>query len=212
MPRDPEQNARARAERTAGILRAARRRFAADGYVATRVADIAKDVGMAQGLLYHYFPNKEALFEALLADAFARLTAAAEALAAQPDPPAAKIRAALTGLVGAIAADDTFAPTMLLIAQASLADTTPAGARALIARERDRPYAVLADLFAAGQRDATVLAGDPAALATAFWTTVKGLALHKASWGPDFRAPDVEILLRAFLPAPLPSPGGRHDV
>ena len=44
------------------ILRAAVRRFAADGFRATSVADIARDVGVTPGAVYAYFPSKDALF------------------------------------------------------------------------------------------------------------------------------------------------------
>lgn len=44
------------------VLEAAIRRFAADGYRATTVADIARDAGVGGTVAYSYFPNKEALF------------------------------------------------------------------------------------------------------------------------------------------------------
>jgi AcrR family transcriptional regulator len=44
------------------ILQAAARRFAAQGYEKTRVADICKDVGVSAQLLYSHFPGKKHLF------------------------------------------------------------------------------------------------------------------------------------------------------
>ena len=44
------------------VLEAAIRRFAADGYRAATVADIARDAGVGGTAAYSYFPNKEALF------------------------------------------------------------------------------------------------------------------------------------------------------
>ena len=41
------------------ILRAASRAFARKGFAGTRVGDIAKEAGIAYGLIYHYFENKE---------------------------------------------------------------------------------------------------------------------------------------------------------
>jgi AcrR family transcriptional regulator len=43
------------------ILDAAVRVFARDGYHTSRVGDIAEEAGIAHGLLYHYFPSKEAV-------------------------------------------------------------------------------------------------------------------------------------------------------
>jgi AcrR family transcriptional regulator len=46
------------------LLGAAIERFARDGYRATSVADVARDVGLTPTGAYAYFPNKEALFVA----------------------------------------------------------------------------------------------------------------------------------------------------
>jgi AcrR family transcriptional regulator len=55
-------------ERKRQLLDAAARLFADQGYAATRVADIADAAGVAKGLFYWYFENKEALFRELAAD------------------------------------------------------------------------------------------------------------------------------------------------
>jgi AcrR family transcriptional regulator len=49
------------------LLDAARRRFAADGYTAATVRDIATDAGVNVALINRYFTSKEGLFEACLA-------------------------------------------------------------------------------------------------------------------------------------------------
>ncbi|WP_327010328.1 TetR family transcriptional regulator [Dactylosporangium sp. NBC_01737] len=49
------------------LLEAARRRFAADGYTAATVRDIATDAGVNVALINRYFTSKEGLFEACLA-------------------------------------------------------------------------------------------------------------------------------------------------
>lgn len=54
------------------ILVAARRRFAAQGYAATTLSAVAKDAGITLAALYHYFPDKPALYEAVF-DASAEL-------------------------------------------------------------------------------------------------------------------------------------------
>src|SRR3954465_6329272 len=58
------------------ILGAAARVFAAQGYEATRVGDIAKEAGVAYGLVYHYYKSKEAVLEAVFREAWGRLLAA----------------------------------------------------------------------------------------------------------------------------------------
>jgi AcrR family transcriptional regulator len=58
------------------ILSAAVRVFAAQGYEATRVGDIAKEAGVAYGLVYHYFGSKDAVLEAVFREQWGRLLAA----------------------------------------------------------------------------------------------------------------------------------------
>jgi AcrR family transcriptional regulator len=52
-------------ERRRQILQAAVRAFARKGYHACRVSDIAKEAGVAYGLVYHYYRSKESLLEAI---------------------------------------------------------------------------------------------------------------------------------------------------
>lgn len=47
------------------ILAAARVRFARDGFVATKVADIAGDINATDGAVFHHFGSKKGLFRAV---------------------------------------------------------------------------------------------------------------------------------------------------
>src|SRR5205823_12670801 len=58
------------------ILAAAVRVFAAQGYDAARVGDVAKEAGVAYGLVYHYYGSKDAVLEAVFREAWGRLLAA----------------------------------------------------------------------------------------------------------------------------------------
>lgn len=49
----------------AGILDAARRKFAADGYGGAAARDIAADAGVTVGALFHHFGSKAGLFRAV---------------------------------------------------------------------------------------------------------------------------------------------------
>jgi TetR/AcrR family transcriptional regulator, fatty acid metabolism regulator protein len=50
------------------IIDAALKVFSTKGYASTRMADIAKEADMSYGLVYHYFENKEKLFDAIVED------------------------------------------------------------------------------------------------------------------------------------------------
>jgi AcrR family transcriptional regulator len=51
-------------ERPGEIVEAGLAEFAATGFAATRLEDVAKRAGIAKGTIYRYFASKEALFEA----------------------------------------------------------------------------------------------------------------------------------------------------
>ncbi len=57
-----------KARRPREILDASFEEFIENGYVATRVEDIAKRLGVTKGTIYLYFPNKDILFESMICD------------------------------------------------------------------------------------------------------------------------------------------------
>ena len=95
-------------QRRSQILSAALKTFAASGYVAARIPDIAGAAGISQGLLYRYFPSKEELFNELIGSAFARMNEATRTLELLPLPPAKKICLALRKLLEGIATSEDF--------------------------------------------------------------------------------------------------------
>src|SRR6186997_1913416 len=58
----------AQEEKRNQILEAAVRVFASKGYHTSRVGDIAKEAGVAHGLLYHYFSSKEEVLHTVFRD------------------------------------------------------------------------------------------------------------------------------------------------
>src|SRR3954452_18574586 len=58
------------------ILQAARRRFAADGVYAATLDDVRRDARVSVGAVYHHFPDKQRLAEAVWLDALERYQAA----------------------------------------------------------------------------------------------------------------------------------------
>lgn len=71
-PRTDAQNEAIRAATRARIIDAALTLFAQHGYAGATIKQIAQAAGMAQGLLYNYFPSKEhlllAIFQQSMAD------------------------------------------------------------------------------------------------------------------------------------------------
>jgi AcrR family transcriptional regulator len=74
------------AQTRAALVRAGRRLFGDQGFRATSVEDLAREARLTTGALYHHFPTKTALFEAVLEQAHTELmTAATSAARGAPD-------------------------------------------------------------------------------------------------------------------------------
>lgn len=79
MPAKPAQTRRERLEaREEAILEAARSVFLENGFDGARMSEIAARAGVAEGTVYLYFKNKNALLEAVVEQFYAALTEGAE--------------------------------------------------------------------------------------------------------------------------------------
>jgi len=82
---------RARAERRRDqLLEVGLRLFAEQGFESTTIADIAREAGVAHGLVYHYFASKDELLSEIL-KRFSFLPALRELMAVAPGRPAADV-------------------------------------------------------------------------------------------------------------------------
>ena len=71
-------------EKRRAILHAAVKVFAEKGYHGCRIADVAKQAGVAYGLVYHYFQNKEELLESVFAEQWTIFITALRAISEGP--------------------------------------------------------------------------------------------------------------------------------
>src|ERR1700760_3302258 len=82
----PSLRAEQVAQTRAALVAAGRRLFGQQGYAATSVDDLAREARVTTGALYHHFPNKTKLFEAVFEQAHTDLMAAsAQAAMGAPD-------------------------------------------------------------------------------------------------------------------------------
>jgi len=158
--------------------------------MATRISDIAKGVGMAQGLIYHYYPSKDAIFVDLISDALDKLNGASLGLKAMEGSARDKILLALKTLFETIETSAAFSETCRFIAQATNSSSIPEEARLMLESKRDIPYEAVAAIMETGQLEGSVIEGDPRALAVLFWTSVNGLAIYYATRTVDSPMPD----------------------
>lgn len=73
------------------ILDAAIRVFARTGYHAARVSDIATEAGIAYGLVYHYFTNKDEILSSIFEERWSGFVDAVEQIADADTPSRAKL-------------------------------------------------------------------------------------------------------------------------
>ena len=168
MPKSPERCAELRGEMRARILRESLRYFARNGFAGTRIADLARGIGIAQGTIYRYFDSKEDLFAALRelaanGDDVREL----KLLARLPLTAKAKIGRLSASILGRLADDELFAASVVLNTQLMLEEEPDADGRP--APYRSELYAHTARIVEQGQREGSVVAGDPLKLADYYW-------------------------------------------
>lgn len=136
-------------ERLPLILAAALEEFAEHGYAGASMASAARRAGVAKGLIYHYFPSKAALFEAVVGSCVRPAFAEAERLVAGFSGSRAELLRALLGLAYArIAAEPRERGLVRLIF--AEADRFPEFAALYRAEVLDREVGLLGAIIEAG--------------------------------------------------------------
>ena len=92
-------------DKRAIILAAAVRVFAREGYHDARVGDIAKEAGVAYGLVYHYFRSKEAVLEAVFRETWGAMLSAIRSVEDRGGPATDQLRRVCAIVLGSWATD-----------------------------------------------------------------------------------------------------------
>jgi AcrR family transcriptional regulator len=166
--------------------------FAARGYASLTMREIAGELSVSTGTLYHYFPSKEALFEAAVRRVTQQDLGAAAAFAALPPSP----RVRLGALVAHVAENEArFGQELLVLIEFRRVNG-----------DADAPYAGIreaADAYVAAI-DAFLGLDDPA-LARLVLVLLNGILLQRLLDGR--RTPlveQVDTIARIFPPEPRP--------
>jgi TetR/AcrR family transcriptional regulator len=137
------------------LLREAAAAFNRQGFHATSLDDIARNLGVTKAALYHYFPNKNALlqacFDKAMAVAFNSLESARRIGATGRD----KLRLTLSGYLEQLI--DELNCCVVLIEENALAPKE----RAKLVQDRDRFEHALRDLVREGIDDGSIVPCDP---------------------------------------------------
>src|ERR1700748_2845380 len=107
-------------ERPGEILEAALRVFAAKGFAAARMEDIASAAGVTKGTIYLYFENKEAVFKALVRTEIGSALATVSANGSNFEGSAsALLRMMLSTMAGLLIESDKVAIPKIVIAESA---------------------------------------------------------------------------------------------
>jgi AcrR family transcriptional regulator len=140
------------AERKQQLLDAAARLFAEQGYASTRVVDIVEAAGVAKGLFYWYFDNKEALFRELAEEIRRRLR---RYQAADMDDDATALVRLLQGTVASVRFMAENAPFF------SLLEVEGRNVSDVLRQGTEQHLSDVAALIVEGQHDGTVTGDEP---------------------------------------------------
>ncbi len=199
MGRNMEVNNKMKDIRREKILSSALKLFSTKGLTGTKISDIAKDSNSSQGLVYHYFKSKDAIFIELINSAFKKLIDACIALEKMSVPADEKIKMAIKELILGLQSKDT-SRTHLLIATASVSDSIPKEAKNVIRTKNALPYQVIARIIKDGQEQGCIRKDSCSEeMATAFWSSIKGIAITNAVHGNKMKIPAPEILINMFI-------------
>jgi AcrR family transcriptional regulator len=198
MPRTEEANQHIREERRIQICEVALKVFARKGLTDTRIADIAAEAGMSQGLIYRYFASKEELFKEVFDKTTALMLELCRQAQAQPLTPLEKIGWLTTQLLPLLYLRPEGAQ---IIMHALINEGVPDGIRQTALEYTVKVQEPIRQLIEEGQAAGQIIACEPARLAILYLSTLQGLSAS-AGYLPglvsDF--PDVDMILLFLRP------------
>lgn len=148
------------------------RLFARRGYGNTTIRDIAQAADVSMGLLFHYFPSKQALLAAHLDLAADGMESVMELLASDRSP--LEVFSEIAELV--LAGLHQPAPRWLYLLMSQPLPTEVLSPALQEKISKDRLLAKSITPIKKGQQLVEIRLGDPEALAVAFWGAIQGIA------------------------------------
>ncbi|MEU6522499.1 helix-turn-helix domain-containing protein [Streptomyces sp. NPDC046924] len=191
------------------IINAAAELFAAKGFERTTTAEICKATGMSAGNLFHYFPNKRAIFHAVFEDDEHEGATKAERLAAART--AADPWTALLDTVDLLTAPAMEPLVPALVMEAMVQAYRDPELAALLSRDNDEEQSTVLTLLhnaaAAGQIDPTLDLDGTAAWVMALIAALYTSAATDPTFNPAAQLPTLRLILHRFLrPDATPKP------
>jgi AcrR family transcriptional regulator len=196
MPRTEEANQKIREERREQILDVASRVFARKGLTGTRIADIAAEGEMSQGLIFRYFASKEEVFAAVVEKSLQSATRLAQDALQQSCSPLEKLRWLLQVSFEGMWRKPDYS---LVIQHVLTSETIPPEVREHVLEESQYTLQLYRRLIREGQESEEIVKDDPEMLTLVFAASVQGISAS-VTYLPRAlginRPPDPEVVLR----------------
>ncbi|MCR5804725.1 MAG: TetR/AcrR family transcriptional regulator [Clostridia bacterium] len=172
MPKTEEQCKQLREDMRSRILKNASLYFARNGFGDTKIGDLAKHIGIGQGTIYLYFKSKEELFEEIRKNADNKdQVRNLEKVSKLPLPAKAKIDMISADMERKLNNDEDYVVKITIVSQLMLEQEETLYGNDL--------YKHMAKIIRQGQKEGSVVKGDPVYLADLYWGTVYMYALKK---------------------------------
>ena len=169
MPKTQERCQEIREETRNLIIKKSILYFAKNGFAGTKISDLSRHIGIAQGTIYIYFKSKEELYSEIFAisDKIAgndKLTT----LAKLPLPSEKKIRMMSDYIIKSLKDDEMFSAGIALFTQR------------LLEGEADQTfYKTTEKIIRQGQKEGSVVSGNARKLSELYWGVVYLYAVKK---------------------------------
>ena len=177
MPKSAERCQEIREETRSKILHDSMLYFAKNGFDGTKISDLAKHIGIGQGTLYVYFKSKEELFKEIAARTNnSKDIKELKQLMRLPLSAKRKIEKLSEDIMAKLVSDENYAAKVALNTQMMFEKKDFASKETTYQSEL---YQITEKIIQKGQKEGTVVAGEPMKLADYYWGVVYLYALKK---------------------------------
>lgn len=197
MPKSKERCQEIREEMRNTILQKSLLYFARNGFAGTKMSDLSKNIGIAQGTIYLYFDSKEELFQEILKVADSNeMLKKMKLLTAMPIPAKKKLRMLSETVLNQLKQEENFAAMITLNTQMLLEKN-----RAYSSGEttyQTELYHYTAKIIEQGQKEKSMVNGSSMKLADYYWGVIYLYSL-KRLFTTEYEMISVDDLERTVL-------------
>ena len=197
MPKSKEQCQELREKMRATILQKSLLYFARNGFAGTKIGDLSRNIGIAQGTIYVYFDSKEELYKEIFEiTRYEKELRDMELLTKLPLPAREKIKQLSKKIMKRIVEDEMFAAKIVLNSQLVLEQSVEASS--VDTSYQTKLYKLTETIFKQGQKEKTVVRTSSMKLTDYYWSIVYVYAL-KRLFTSEFEFITEEDLCRSVL-------------